>query len=181
MEYLQERIIPLIPTDYSNYSYQTVLQSLTSTSLSSHLFHLRTAYLDPYIIRPLSTLLASSTPDLVSVLLLALILLVSLKVLDYARRVVVFWITLALRLLFWGVVLSVAWYVYRVGWEKASADAGWLWGVAEGFVEDFQARGGQGGFGGRSYGNQGRRQAGYGPGYGGYGSRYDAGRAARGL
>lgn len=151
--------------------------------MSSHLFHLRTAYLDPYIIRPLSALLASSTPDLVSVLLLALILLVSLKVLDYARRVVVFWITLALRLLFWGVVLSVAWYVYRFGWEKASADAGWLWGVAEGFVENFQARGGQGGFDGRPYGsNQGRQQqAGYGSGYGGYGSRYDTGRAARGL
>ncbi|KAL2003940.1 hypothetical protein VTN02DRAFT_1459 [Thermoascus thermophilus] len=151
--------------------------------MSSHLSHLRTAYLDPYIVRPLSALLASSTPDLVSVLLLALILFVSLKVLDYARRVVVFWITLALRLLFWGVVLSVAWYVYRVGCEKAIADAGWLWGVAEGFVESFQARGGQGGFGGRAYGGNRVRQqqAGYGPGYGGYWSRYDTRRAARGL
>ncbi|KAL2221221.1 nuclear pore assembly and biogenesis-domain-containing protein [Thermoascus aurantiacus ATCC 26904] len=158
MEYLQEYILPLIPNnsnhDFSS-NYRTLLASLasTSTSLSSHLLHLRTAFVDPYVVRPLSALLASSsTPDLVSVLLLALILLVSLKILDYARRVIVFWVTLVLRLLFWGVVLGAGWYVYRVGWEKAARDAAWLWGVAEGFVEDFnQRRGGQGGFGGRMY------------------------------
>lgn len=79
-------------------------------------------------------------PDLISILLLAIILLISLKILDYARRVVMFWVTLALRLVFWGTLLGLGWYVYRVGIEKAGMDLGWAWGVVEGFVEDFQGR-----------------------------------------
>lgn len=80
-------------------------------------------------------------PDLVSILLLAIILLISLKILDYARRVIVFWVMLALRLVFLGTALGLAWYVYRVGVENAGRDLGWVWGVVEGFVGDFQSRG----------------------------------------
>lgn len=80
-------------------------------------------------------------PDLISILLLAIILLVSLKILDYARRVIMFWVVLAMRLVFWGSLLGLAWYVYRVGVENAGRDLGWVWGFVEGFVEDFQRRG----------------------------------------
>lgn len=77
-------------------------------------------------------------PDLISIILLAIILLISLKVLDYARRVIMFWVLLAFRLVFWGTVLGLAWYVYRVGVENAGRDLGWAWGVVVGFVEDWQ-------------------------------------------
>lgn len=77
-------------------------------------------------------------PDLISIILLAVILLISLKVLDYARRVIMFWVLLAFRLVFWGTVLGLAWYAYRVGVENAARDLGWVWGVVVGFVEDWQ-------------------------------------------
>lgn len=79
-------------------------------------------------------------PDLLSILLLAIILLISLKILDYARRVVMFWVTLVFRVFFWGTVFGLVWYVWRVGVENAGRDLGWVWGVVEGFVGDFQGR-----------------------------------------
>lgn len=136
----------------------TFLTTSTQQHLTAHLTYLRTAYIQPYLIQPLSTILVSTSssgmPDLLSILLLALILLISLKILDYARRVIVFWVSLALRLTFWGLVIGGAWYVYSVGFENAGKDLGWAWGVIEGFVEDFQARSAAqvqtGGSGGRS-------------------------------
>jgi len=79
-------------------------------------------------------------PDLVQILILAVILFISLKVLDYARRVIVFWVMLVFRLVFWGSLLGLGLYVYRVGVENAGRDVGWVWGVVMGFVENFQAR-----------------------------------------
>ena len=79
-------------------------------------------------------------PDLFSILLLAVLLLISLKILDYTRRMVMFWVTLAFRFVFWGSIIGIGWYVYSVGVENAGRDVGWLWGVIEGFVQDFQAR-----------------------------------------
>jgi hypothetical protein len=121
--------------------------------------HLRSTYLDPYIIQPISSLLASSSSDLVSVLLFALILLISLKVLDYARRVVVFWVLFIFRLLFWGSVIGGGLYVYNVGLERAVIEFGWLWGVVQGFIEEFQKSGTSGTRGSTGY--QGRQAGKY--------------------
>lgn len=112
------------------------LQSLLSSPWTNHLSTLRTAYLEPYLVRPLAGLLASSTPDLVSILLLIAILLLSLKVLDYARRIIVFWVGLVVKMLFWGAVLVAAFWVYQVGWEKAGRDLGWFGGFLQGLVEE---------------------------------------------
>lgn len=79
-------------------------------------------------------------PDLISILLLGIVLLLSLRILDYARRVVMFWIMLLLRCIFWASVLGGAYYVYVVGVEKAGREAGWFVGVVWGFVEDLVAR-----------------------------------------
>jgi pore assembly and biogenesis protein Apq12 len=119
-------------------------QRLTSIPLSTHLLHIRSTYLDPYIVEPLTSLLASSSSDLVSVLLLALILLISLKVLDYARRVIVFWVFLFFRLLFWGSLIGGGLYIYSVGLERAVMEFGLLWGMIQGFIEDFQKSGSRG-------------------------------------
>lgn len=66
-------------------------------------------------------------------------LLISVKILDYVRRVVVFWVTLAFRLVFWGAVFGCGWYVYSYGLATALRDATWLFGLAEGFVRQFLA------------------------------------------
>ena len=124
------------------YPSVTFLRTSTQEHLTSQLSHLRATYVQPYLIQPLSAFLTSSAmPDLLSIFLLVIILFISLKVLDYARRVIMFWVSLAFRLVFWGSVIGIAWYVYRVGVENASRDFGWLWGVLEGFFQDFQARG----------------------------------------
>lgn len=149
----QNQDIQLTTTEYllPLTTHPTVHQ-LTSTPLATHLTTLRTTYLEPYLIQPLSTLLVATTnlssttamPDLLSILLLAVILLVSLKILDYTRRMVMFWVSLAVRLVFWGVILGVGWYVYTVGVERAGREVGWVAGWVMGLVEDFQRGVGEG-------------------------------------
>ncbi|GFF39728.1 hypothetical protein IFM51744_04229 [Aspergillus udagawae] len=162
--YLPDYLTPLLTNP--------TLQHLRShaTNWSSSFSSIRTTYLEPYLITPLSRLLASSTPDLVSVLLLLFVLVVSLKVLDYARRVVMFWVMLVVRVVFWGMLVALGCYVYSVGLEKAGRDLGWVLGVLWGFGEEVLAGV-----------ESGRAPAG-GPGAGGYGYRREAprGYGARG-
>jgi hypothetical protein len=106
-----------------------------AAALNASFQSLRTAYLDPYIIAPLDNLV-NSPPDLSSILVLLVLLVISIQILDYMRRLVMFWVRLVLRLLFWSIVLSLAWYVYSVGWERAAREAGWLFGLVRGFMEE---------------------------------------------
>jgi hypothetical protein len=120
------------------------LQSTTQDHLTSKLTHLRTMILQPYLVEPISTFLTTYTgamPDLLSLFMLAIILLISIKVVNYACRVVLFWVFLAFRLVFWGSLLGLGWYVYSVGVENAGRDLGWIWGVFAGFLGDFQEKG----------------------------------------
>ncbi|KAJ5091826.1 Nuclear pore assembly and biogenesis protein APQ12 [Penicillium alfredii] len=142
MDFLPENLQTLLQHPSINY-----LRTSTQAQVTTHLANLRTAYVQPCLIEPLSSFLASTAswstaamPDLVTVVLLGVLLLISLRILDYARRLIMFWVVLALRLVFWGTLLGFAWYVYRVGVENAGRDLGWLWGIVLGFVEDFQAR-----------------------------------------
>ncbi|OKL59755.1 hypothetical protein UA08_04497 [Talaromyces atroroseus] len=141
MDYIQENILPSLRT-YSTILFQKSASTLLSSSHQTPdqiATAIQTEYLEPYILQPLSTLLDlfTSSSNLVSAIILLLTLYISLRILDYARRVVMFWVTLVMRMIFWTAVLSIAVYVYNVGPEKAIADAGWIWGVAQGFVEDF--------------------------------------------
>lgn len=95
-------------------------------------------YLKSYVISPIQTLL-DSPPDIYSILILLLVLFLSLKILDYARRVITFWVVLIFRLVFWGSILSGAFYAYSVGWEKSFRDAAWILGLLEGFVRQILA------------------------------------------
>lgn len=98
----------------------------------------------PYLIEQLSEFMASysaSAPDLLTIFLLAIILFLSLKLLGYAYRIVMFWVTLVFRLVFWGSIIALGYHVYNAGPEKAYQDFGWLWGLLYGFVDDFQEKG----------------------------------------
>jgi hypothetical protein len=83
-----------------------------------------------------------------------------------------FWVMLIVRLTFWAAVVGVGVWVYNVGVEKAVQDAGWFWGVVQGFLEDFvvnanaesaAGRGGRyyGAGGSRAYGGGAGRSSGY--------------------
>lgn len=134
-----ERILPTL-YNLNQYIPPSLLSRAVSfySSFDVYAETVRSDYLNPYIIYPLTTLM-NSPPDLSSILILFLVLVLSLKILDYARRIVMFWVTLALRLVLWGALLGGAYYVYTVGWQRASREAGWLIGLFEGFLEEFLA------------------------------------------
>ncbi|PGH11307.1 hypothetical protein AJ80_07207 [Polytolypa hystricis UAMH7299] len=139
MDLLQEHILPTLHNAQKFIPPSIAAQALSYyTAFSMHFTSLRTSFFDPYILSPLTTLL-NSPPDISSILLLLAILFLSLKVVDYARRLIAFWVRLVFRLVFWGFVVSGAWYVYSVGWGRASREAGWLFGLVEGFVDEFMA------------------------------------------
>ncbi|PLN81472.1 nuclear pore assembly and biogenesis-domain-containing protein [Aspergillus taichungensis] len=158
MDYLPEQIQTLLtkatttlPLDHPLLKNLTTLAlplglplTLPTTEIMSHL---RETYLNPYIIDPLSTLLTTACPDYISVLLLVTILFISLKILDYARRVVLFWVGLVVRLLWWSAIFAAGYYVYTVGLVQTGRDVGWVLGALGGFVEGFWegVEGGRGG------------------------------------
>ena len=49
---------------------------------------------------------------------------------------IMFWVSLAIRLLFWASLLGGVWYVYNVGIEQALQDFGWVIGFVEGLLVD---------------------------------------------
>jgi hypothetical protein len=125
------------------------LMPSSSPSSSSTLATLQRDYIDPYIISPLQTLFisagttssssrsaqgSSGMPDIISLLALVVIAFISFKVLDYVRRVVMWWVMLALKLCLILVAVQVAWYVSKYGWEKTLNDIGFVWGLLEGFL-----------------------------------------------
>ncbi|KAF2842172.1 hypothetical protein M501DRAFT_1013532 [Patellaria atrata CBS 101060] len=61
-------------------------------------------------------------PDIASVALLLIVLVISLKILDMLRRAVVFWITMAIRLIFWAGLLFAGLYLYNRGLEDTVDD-----------------------------------------------------------
>ncbi|RAH66126.1 Apq12 family protein [Aspergillus aculeatinus CBS 121060] len=146
MEYLPDSITQHLTTT----SFSALTAHLNTSYLTPALAHVRAAYIDPYLVRPAASYLAASSgamPDLISVTLLLVILFLSLKLLDYARRVVMFWVSLAWWLLWWGTVLGVGVWLYTSGVERAARDVGWLVGLARGLLgglfEDLERAGRQ--------------------------------------
>ncbi|RAL11418.1 Apq12 family protein [Aspergillus homomorphus CBS 101889] len=152
MDYLPDSIAQHLTST----TFSALTTHLNTTYLTPALTHLRSAYIDPYLIRPAAGYLANSSaagaggsspamPDLVSVVLLVAILFISLKVLDYARRVVMFWVGLLWALIWWGTIVGLVLWVYLHGVERAAQDAGWLFGIARGFlgrmIEQVERRG----------------------------------------
>ncbi|KAK2841598.1 hypothetical protein FQN49_006098 [Arthroderma sp. PD_2] len=150
MATFEEYILPALNQLYRFIPPPMLQDILTYTQLArDHWRAAQLTYIQPYILSPINALLASP-PDLYSILALLLIFFISLKVLDYARRVIMFWVMLVFRLVFWGVVLGGAWYAYTVGWEKVWHDTAWVLGLLEGFIQQLIADNSSSGGGRRS-------------------------------
>lgn len=119
-------------------SYLNPLAPFGSNSFQSQLQEIHDQYLAPYLLDPLNNILSSriQPKDVVSLVIVLAIFIVSLKVLDYARRMIMWWVSMAVSLIFWIALLGGGWYVYNVGIEKAMQDVGFVWGLAEGFLVD---------------------------------------------
>ncbi|KAF2264525.1 hypothetical protein CC78DRAFT_568229 [Lojkania enalia] len=95
--------------------YNPLLTTIT-TSLS--IFKTLQAYLAPLLTR------ITTQPDIASLLVLAALLFLSLKLLDMAYRAVMFWVKLVFKLVLWGAIMFVSLWIYRRGFD--------------GFVEDVE-------------------------------------------
>ncbi|PYH44454.1 Apq12 family protein [Aspergillus saccharolyticus JOP 1030-1] len=148
MDFLPDSIAQHLSTT----SLSAITAHLNATYLTPALAHVRAAYIDPYLVRPAAGYLASTSssstmPDLTTVVLMLVILFLSLKVLDYMRRVVMFWVGLVWWLAWWGTVIGVGIWLYNSGLERAASDVGWLVGLVRGllggFLEDMDRVGAQ--------------------------------------
>uniref|UniRef100_A0A093VMC8 Pentatricopeptide repeat-containing protein, mitochondrial n=1 Tax=Talaromyces marneffei PM1 TaxID=1077442 RepID=A0A093VMC8_TALMA len=172
---VNDSILPSLRT-YSILLFRKTLSTLSNPQeADKFLSNIQQDYLEPYLLAPLANILdtsssAFSTSNILSILTLLLTLYISLRILDYARRVIMFWVMLVVRLAFWATVVWLGIWIYNVGIEKAVQDAGWFWGVVQGFLEDFvvkansesaagrggQYYGGAGNVGTRGYGGAGK-------------------------
>jgi hypothetical protein len=136
---------------YDNYILPLLPEPLQSLSSS----------ISPFIT---SVLIAVSNGDIVSLAAFVLTIYLSIKIADYIRRSVIGWVVFFVKIAVVIGVLQAAFYVNRVGVQKAIGDAEWavglLWGLVEekviGWSEGREngTRGYPGGFGNAAYGGR---------------------------
>ncbi|EOA81888.1 hypothetical protein ACJQWK_05364 [Exserohilum turcicum] len=99
--------------------YAALLPRLLPPSFANPLLHVVTTFLG--VSRTLSTHLSPllnklmTQPDVASIVALLFIFFISLKILDMMYRAVLFWINLAIRLVFWGGILVVGLWIWNRG------------------------------------------------------------------
>jgi hypothetical protein len=129
------------------YPYRTYLAPIYRNLLLASSYFYRYIYPTLYPIYRLSNnalqSLSSDSPDVVTLLILAGLLIASLKVLDYMRKTIVYWIGLAIKMVLWVTVAAVGFYVYYRGIEQSMEDFGWVWGFLQGLGEEGQRVGGR--------------------------------------
>jgi hypothetical protein len=77
-----------------------------------------------------AAVLSQESPAIVSAIALVAILYISLSVLAFAKRVVMFWTRIVFGVLFYGGVVAVAWVVYERGVGRTVGEVGeWVHGV----------------------------------------------------
>jgi hypothetical protein len=78
----------------------------------------------PYLNR--AAVLAQDSPAILTVGVLLLLLLIAMQVLNFIRRVMMFWFRLCVRLAFWAVVVLVISAVWQRGLQRTMEDlVGW--------------------------------------------------------
>lgn len=157
MDYLQDQLTLLlanstvslstVQTIYTYtttaYTYARTLSTWTSTYLSALL---------PFLTIP------TTSGELLSLTLLALTLFTLFKVVDYLRRMILFWVFLVVKLVLVLGLLQLGIYVYTYGVEKTLSDLGWVWGFVESLMENTAQQGGRE-WGDVSRNNGGRQKA----------------------
>ncbi|KAI4193836.1 MAG: hypothetical protein LQ348_002762 [Seirophora lacunosa] len=140
MDILQDNFPQLFHL-YSTYytPYSTYIRPLQRAFLLSQSYFFRYAFPTLYPVYALTNRLLSfaltEQPSLTSLALLAVLLIVSLKVLDMLRRAVVYWISVAIRLAMYAMALIVGMWIYQRGLEQTLEDLGWIAGLLAGLNE----------------------------------------------
>jgi Nuclear pore assembly and biogenesis len=160
MDFLQDQLATLLNNGSVSPSTAQTIYSYTSTAYTYAvtLYTYATTYVGallPY----LPTTVPTTSAELVPLAILVLVLFTTFKVLDYARRIIMWWVFMAFKLGFLLLMVLAALYVHTYGLEKSLRDAGWLWGILEGLFENTMQNGQQEWNNVR--GNTGRAQSGY--------------------
>lgn len=140
-----------LPPDIKHIDYLTSLYSLysmqssTLRTIASSLMRLNLV-LQTYILPPVDRLIRTlaAKPDVASVLLLILLLFVSLKLLNLLYNAIMWWIRLAIRLVFWGTIIGAAAWIYSRGPDGVAEDIQRLADVWSGEYSYWSARGKEG-------------------------------------
>lgn len=122
--------------------YATYLRPLQrSVLLAKSYFY---SYFFPYVYplirlssRAYQSILADNS-SIYTLAILAIVLIISLKLLDILRRIIIHWISLALRLVFWAAVVGAGFYIYNRGVDQTADDIGWVMGLLAGLEEQGQ-------------------------------------------
>lgn len=80
----------------------------------------------------------SQKPDLATIALLLIIVLVSLKILDMLYQTVMFWIRLVWRVVFWGGLAALALWMYTRGPDGVAEDMQYLFETWNGEYQNFK-------------------------------------------
>ncbi|KAL8854586.1 MAG: hypothetical protein Q9221_000621 [Calogaya cf. arnoldii] len=134
MDLLQENFPQLFHL-YSTYytPYATYIHPLRRAFLLTQSYFFRYAFPTLYPFYALTLRLCSSVltkqPSLASLALLAILLLVSLKLMDVLRKAIISWITFAIRIIIYASVMLVGVWAYQRGLEQSLEDLGWIIGL----------------------------------------------------
>ena len=142
MDYLQDQLASLLangsvsPSTVKNlysytstfYTYVTTLYTYGSTYLGALL---------PFVPKTIPT----NSAELASLVIFVLVLFTTFKVVDYVRRMILFWVFLVIKLVAVLALVQLALYVYTYGVEKTLNDLGWVWGFVESMVESTAQQG----------------------------------------
>jgi hypothetical protein len=99
-------------------SFASPLLTLLTTSLG--LTRTLQTHLTPLLTRLITQ------PDVATILLVVALFFISLKVLDMMYRAVMFWVNMALRLVFWGAIVVLGMWVWNRGVDGFVDDVGGL-------------------------------------------------------
>ncbi|KAH7383602.1 hypothetical protein BKA64DRAFT_712480 [Cadophora sp. MPI-SDFR-AT-0126] len=164
MDILQEYTIPLLNLFHTLEPY-TRRPILTLHTLYTQYSPILIPYLDS-LLRTLHT-----SPAILSLAALLLLLIIAMQILYFVRRVMMFWFRLVVRLVFWGVIGVLVAVVWQRGLERTLGDlVQWGGEVGDVWTREYRKWDGVGNQGGGS----GKRST-----FGGSGGRTNAGSAWR--
>ncbi|CAF9937072.1 MAG: hypothetical protein ALECFALPRED_007096 [Alectoria fallacina] len=148
MDYLGD-LFPYAAQFYNDYYYrfQPYFVPLYRILLSSQLYFYRRIFPNLYPIYVLTNnglhSLSTDAPDILTLAILAIALIVSLRVLDYMRRTIMYWVGLAIRMALWLAVGGIGVYVWQRGFDQSMKDFGFIWGLLQGLGDEGERIGGQ--------------------------------------
>ena len=136
---------PLYNAYYNH--YQPYVAPLYRILFSSQSFFYRRIFPTLYPIYVLSNnalhSLSTDAPDILTLAVLAIALIVSLRILDYMRRTIMYWVGLAFKMGLWILIGGLGVYVWQRGFDRSVEDFGHVWGFLEGLGNEGERIGGQ--------------------------------------